>query len=55
MNDATTTNPCTAYPHGEDGQTLRMVERETVRGTTPARTSGTTGTVDAGNEKTGEK
>ena len=36
MHDATTTNPCTSHPHGANGQVLRMVERETVRGNTPA-------------------
>ncbi len=36
MHGATTTNPCTSHPHGANGQVLRMVERETVRGNTPA-------------------
>lgn len=36
MNDATTTNPRTTHSHGAEGQVLRMVERETVRGNTPA-------------------
>ena len=52
MNDATTTNPCTSHPHGANGQVLRMVERETVRGNTPAGAWGSSCAADGGNAVT---
>lgn len=49
MHDATTTNPRTTHSHGAEGQVLRMVERETVRGNLPARDGGTAATSNRSN------